>query len=59
MPYVNAVRSTLTAVMCLQDFGSQTVERHNKPEVSEMIYRRSRADVGPDFVNLGDNTRMW
>jgi len=33
MPYVNAVRSTLTAVMCLQDFGSQTVERHNKPEV--------------------------
>merc|ERR1739838_990711 len=32
-PYLDAVRSTLTAVICLQDFSSQNVERHNKPEV--------------------------
>jgi len=32
-PYVKAVRTTLTAAMCLQNFASQVVERHNKPEV--------------------------
>jgi len=32
-PYLSAVRSTITATMCLQNFGSQMVERHNKPEV--------------------------
>jgi actin related protein 2/3 complex subunit 4 len=32
-PYLNAVRHTLTAAMCLEDFSSQVVERHNKPEV--------------------------
>eukprot|EP01132_Coremiostelium_polycephalum_P002236 gene2236-2758_t len=33
VPYLNCIRSTLTAAMCLQNFGSQIVERHNKPEV--------------------------
>ncbi|CAI9720262.1 actin-related protein 2/3 complex subunit 4 [Octopus vulgaris] len=32
-PYLNAVKHTLTAAMCLQNFESQVVERHNKPEV--------------------------
>ena len=32
-PYLNAVRATLTATMCLENFSSQIVERHNKPEV--------------------------
>jgi len=32
-PYLNTVRATITAAMCLQNFGSQMVERHNKPEV--------------------------
>jgi len=32
-PYLNCVRTTLNAAMCLQNFGSQVVERHNKPEV--------------------------
>ncbi|XP_064605129.1 actin-related protein 2/3 complex subunit 4 [Liolophura sinensis] len=32
-PYLSAVRHTLTAAMCLQNFDSQVVERHNKPEV--------------------------
>eukprot|EP00004_Rigifila_ramosa_P007239 TRINITY_DN18178_c0_g1_i1.p1 TRINITY_DN18178_c0_g1~~TRINITY_DN18178_c0_g1_i1.p1 ORF type:complete len:187 (+),score=51.78 TRINITY_DN18178_c0_g1_i1:41-562(+) len=31
--YLGAVRVTLTAAMCLENFGSQVVERHNKPEV--------------------------
>ena len=32
-PYLQAVRSSLTAAMCLENFESQVVERHNKPEV--------------------------
>ena len=32
-PYLQAVRHTLTASMCLQNFASQIVERHNVPEV--------------------------
>ncbi|PSN41797.1 Actin-related protein 2/3 complex subunit 4 [Blattella germanica] len=32
-PYLEAVKHTLTAAICLENFSSQTVERHNKPEV--------------------------
>jgi len=32
-PYLNCIRSTIQAAMCLENFGSQLVERHNKPEV--------------------------
>lgn len=32
-PYLTAVRSTLNAAMCLENFNSQVVERHVKPEV--------------------------
>lgn len=31
-PYLDAVQHTLTAALCLKNFPSQTVERHNKPE---------------------------
>ena len=32
-PYLEAVKSTLDAAICLKHFSSQKVERHNKPEV--------------------------
>ena len=32
-PYLNCVRSSLDASLCIRNFPSQTVERHNKPEV--------------------------
>jgi len=32
-PYLNAIKATLTAAICLRTFGSQLVERHNKPEI--------------------------
>jgi actin related protein 2/3 complex subunit 4 len=32
-PYLQAVRRTLQAAICLVNFNSQVVERHNKPEV--------------------------
>lgn len=38
-PYLNAVRATLQAALCLENFSSQVVERHNKPEV-EVRYVR-------------------
>lgn len=32
-PYLTAVRSSLTAALCLSNFASQTAERHNVPEI--------------------------
>eukprot|EP00474_Spongospora_subterranea_P009317 CRZ09775.1 hypothetical protein [Spongospora subterranea] len=32
-PYLTAVRQTLTAALCIRNFASQKIERHNKPEV--------------------------
>ncbi|CAK9784408.1 unnamed protein product [Cutaneotrichosporon oleaginosum] len=32
-PYLNAVRASLTAALTLENFSSQVVERHNKPEI--------------------------
>ena len=32
-PYLEAVRNTLDAAICLKNFASQKVERHNKPEI--------------------------
>lgn len=32
-PYLTAVRRTLTAAMCMENFSSQVVEKHNKPEI--------------------------
>ncbi|KAH3744974.1 ARP23 complex 20 kDa subunit [Pelomyxa schiedti] len=32
-PYVTCIKETITAAMCLENFPSQLIERHNKPEV--------------------------
>eukprot|EP01063_Lacrimia_lanifica_P002710 TRINITY_DN11444_c0_g1_i1.p2 TRINITY_DN11444_c0_g1~~TRINITY_DN11444_c0_g1_i1.p2 ORF type:complete len:177 (+),score=81.78 TRINITY_DN11444_c0_g1_i1:76-606(+) len=32
-PYINCIRKTLDAALCLMNFPSQVVEKHNKPEV--------------------------
>jgi actin related protein 2/3 complex subunit 4 len=32
-PYLDAVKATLNASLCIRNFPSQVVERHNKPEV--------------------------
>ncbi|KAI7942593.1 hypothetical protein MJO28_012620 [Puccinia striiformis f. sp. tritici] len=32
-PYLACVRATLTAALILEDFASQVVERHNRPEI--------------------------
>jgi actin related protein 2/3 complex subunit 4 len=33
LPYLNAIRRSLQAALCLRNFASQEVERHNKPEI--------------------------
>jgi len=33
VPYLNAIKLTLNSALCLRNFASQVVERHNKPEV--------------------------
>jgi actin related protein 2/3 complex subunit 4 len=38
-PYLDCVRLTLTAALCLENFASQIVERHNKPEVEARTSR--------------------
>lgn len=32
-PYLTAIRHSLDSALCLRNFPSQVVERHNKPEV--------------------------
>jgi len=32
-PYLKAIRATLDASLCIRNFASQVIERHNKPEV--------------------------
>ena len=43
-PYLQAVRSSLTAAMCLENFESQVVERHNKPEVEVRYVPGAKGD---------------
>ena len=45
-PYLSAVRHSLQAAMCLEDFYSQRVERHNKPEVEVSV--RGRKQLSPN-----------
>lgn len=54
-PYLNAVRATLQAALCLENFSSQVVERHNKPEV-EVRYGGG-AGRGSAAASLG--SREW
>eukprot|EP00823_Brevimastigomonas_motovehiculus_P005001 TRINITY_DN3451_c0_g1_i1.p1 TRINITY_DN3451_c0_g1~~TRINITY_DN3451_c0_g1_i1.p1 ORF type:complete len:170 (+),score=40.51 TRINITY_DN3451_c0_g1_i1:29-538(+) len=35
--YLKAIRNTIDAVLCLRNFASQVVERHNKPEVEAKL----------------------
>ena len=32
-PYLDCIKATLQAALCLENFASQIVERHNKPEI--------------------------
>jgi len=55
-PYLAAVRSTLTGAMCLENFASQVVERHNKPEIEA----RTSPEVllTPVHISRNENERV-
>ena len=52
-PYLRAVKRTLQASMCLENFASQKIERHNKPEVEV----KSSSEVLLGSVVLSRNER--
>ncbi|KAJ2749915.1 Arp complex subunit, partial [Coemansia nantahalensis] len=55
-PYLNAVRSTLTAAMCLENFASQLVEKHNVPEVEAGSTREVL--LNPVVVSRNENEQV-
>lgn len=55
-PYLSCVRSTLTAAMTLENFSSQVVERHNKPEVEARTSREVL--LAPLTISRNENERV-
>eukprot|EP01040_Poterioochromonas_malhamensis_P001699 gene1697-1802_t len=63
-PYLDAVKATLNASLCVRNFPSQLVERHNKPEVEvkgskELILNPvtiSRTEVEKCFIEPSINS---
>ncbi|XP_071476974.1 actin-related protein 2/3 complex subunit 4 [Diadema setosum] len=55
-PYLNAVRSTLTAAMCLENFSSQVVERHNKPEVE--VRSSKELLLAPQIISRNEREKV-
>ena len=55
-PYLACVRSTLTAAMCLQNFGCQEVERHNKPEIE--VGKSPELVLNPVVISRNEGERV-
>ncbi|PWN18180.1 actin-related protein ARPC3 [Microstroma glucosiphilum] len=55
-PYLSCVRSSLTAAMTLENFGSQVVERHNKPEVE--VGGSVEVMLAPLMISRNENERV-
>ncbi|KAJ3092647.1 Actin- protein 2/3 complex subunit 4 [Quaeritorhiza haematococci] len=55
-PYLAAVRATLTASMCLENFSSQVVERHNKPEVEAKVSKEVL--LTPVVISRNENEKV-
>ena len=55
-PYLDCIRATLTASMCLQNFPSQVVERHNKPEVE--VRTSKELLLEPLIISRNENEKV-
>ncbi|UJR27819.1 hypothetical protein I4U23_009088 [Adineta vaga] len=55
-PYLDAVRATLQAAFCIENFESQIVERHNKPEVEVKTSRQ--LSLNPVTISRNVNERI-
>jgi actin related protein 2/3 complex subunit 4 len=52
-PYLQCVRNTLTAAMCIQNFACQEVERHNKPEIE--VQKNPELLLNPVVITRNEN----
>jgi len=55
-PYLKAVKHTLEAAMCLENFSSQKVERHNKPEIE--IQESPELLLNPVVISRNEKERV-
>lgn len=55
-PYLAAVRRTLEAAVCLINFNSQVVERHNKPEVE--VRSSKELILNPVVISRNEKERV-
>lgn len=55
-PYLNAVRASLMAALCLENFNSQVVERHNKPEIEAMTSKETL--LTPLEISRNENEKV-
>lgn len=55
-PYLSAVKRTLEASICLVNFNSQTVERHNKPEVE--VRTNKELLLNPVIISRNEKERV-
>ena len=55
-PYLQAVKCTLDAAICLKNFSSQKVERHNKPEVE--VKESSELLLNPVTISRNEKERV-
>ncbi|CAG8755752.1 2903_t:CDS:2, partial [Funneliformis caledonium] len=56
-PYLAAVRSTLTAALCVENFSSQVAERHNNPEVEARL-SSSEVVVNPLTISRNKHEKV-
>ncbi|CDH59552.1 actin-related protein 2 3 complex subunit 4isoform 1 [Lichtheimia corymbifera JMRC:FSU:9682] len=51
-PYLTAVRSSLTAALCLDNFSSEIAERHNTPEVESGRNENEKVFIEPSVNSV-------
>ncbi|KAH3678480.1 hypothetical protein WICMUC_001497 [Wickerhamomyces mucosus] len=56
-PYLATVRASLQASLCLEDFSSQLVERHNRPEVEAR--KTVEALLNPILISRNENEQIF
>ncbi|QPG76958.1 Arp complex subunit [Brettanomyces nanus] len=55
-PYLTAVRHTLNAALCLENFSSQIVERHNYPEIENK--KTKEILLNPMIISRNEKERV-
>ncbi|OUM54287.1 hypothetical protein BVG19_g3652 [[Candida] boidinii] len=55
-PYLTAVRHSLNAALCLEDFSSQIVERHSYPEIENK--HTAEVLLNPMMISRNENEKV-